>query len=148
MKIITLSEIDDYKSYEKVSIACACGVITTLTINTLRVFYRKRGSYKCRFCRAKEIGEKLHKDAVIRGVVSDYSEFKCVDCGQIFKIIIKNARANIKRNGGVYKCNGCSVKVAHCQGKFSDIYTDEFKSKLKKASEEFWLENRYKNKYE
>ena len=142
MKPIIIKLQDAYQYYTSTicQVRCSkCNKLYDMKNASIRIYQQKHKNIVCRDCTAKERGVKLRK------VVNRNSKIscKCHYCQKEIKVKIKNAKANARRNNGIFSCVACSLKKAHQIGKF-DIYTPEFKAKLYDSGQKFWLENRGK----
>ena len=139
LTITNLKQSFDYPINEFVLVVCSkCNKHYQIKISALRIYCVKNKTIICRGCAAKEIGLKLRKDKTV------YSKdnFICNICKNIKHIQIKSAKDNMRYNNGIYICKSCAMSKAHKDGKFADIYTDKFKSKLKDNGDRFWEINR------
>lgn len=139
MILDSLDESFQLKVSDIVEIRCThCGELRSLRVSSVRVRAATKKPYICRSCSNRINAQKCRKETTI------YHEsiYECSDCKKKFTLKIKNYRANLRRNRGLFRCNSCSLSRAHIDGKFDKIYTKEFKQKLDSNSKSFWRKAR------
>jgi hypothetical protein len=108
-------------------------------------YYIKRtklNQYICHHCKVIDNGPVVSKILREKNLgkfnSNDLIEVSCNECRKEYKVKYKNVIANKRRNNGIYRCVACSLSLAHKDGKFKHIYTDEFKKGLNNISNSFW----------
>lgn len=139
MRTISAKEVFDVSSKERVSIKCeVCGSVVCRKVNSIRTNVKvNNGSYVCHRCKlnSDEYVQKQKKSHPKSGSKWDNkTNTTCSVCGSA---MVMNHRSfmYIKSHQKPAICRSCSIKRAHEDGKFDNVYTKDFCRKLKNAGE-------------
>ena len=139
---IEQAQIYDFPAKTRVEIACGrCGKIIDRVVNSIRVNVRRNGLFICHNCICCS-DEYLQKQMIAHPKTGSkwdsIVEIRCNKCNIPYGLTYRNKQVMLRSKKDPI-CRSCSLQSAHARGKFDDVYSDDFKTKLKSASMKFWI---------
>ena len=144
-QLVTIDDLYKFTSRDRVQIECSkCESIFSRTVHSVRVNVNRNGLFICHKCRINApdyiaAQKKSHPktgskwDTLVR--------VSCCICSKESDIRYRSLQ-HLNRSGKEHRCLSCVNTKTHADGKYKQMYTEEFLERLNDAGDNFWSENR------